>query len=273
MAGTAIARSHAASSTGQAVGSSSRPTIAIPSAPARSIAMATTGASMRRVSGVLPRICRYRRRTTPAHHAEHEHGTERAHDGVHERGLALQHEQRVRGAVANAARVRAGNAEVVGDDELEPVEHGDHGRHRAREEPVDAIGQPARREGQHEVDDQELDHPTGGPADGVGQGGVRLGERRHRPAGAGRDEHQPEAAVRTDVPRVGADRHRHGHHQRACERAQAGLALRPGVCEQRRAHGRRHAGHREADQRDHGAARGPPQPARGPGRRCPWPPP
>ena len=253
-AGTAKARSQAATSSGQAVGSTCRATTAAPRSPARSMATPTTGASMRRVTGVASRSRASRRTTTAVITTNTRTTPSRSQEPIHERRLAVEHEERVRRAVAHAARVRARHLEGLGHEQARQEQHDHHGGRRERDQPIAAVGEPAAGERQEEVDQERLDQPACEPAHRVEQLVVRLGERGDEPRRAGGDEEQPEALGRAPVPRVQPDGERDADHEAAGQRHESGLL----VCAYKRdldrdRHGRDRGQH-GGEQRDASAA-------------------
>jgi hypothetical protein len=157
------------------------------------------------------------------HHCEDQRDAERSRDRVDDRRLALEREERIRRAVAHAARVRAGNLEVLRQCKSRQEHRHDDETHGGDEETIRAPRQPAGREREDQVDEEDLGHPACRPPDRVEQLVAGLRQRRHEPSPTGGDEQQAEALVGAAVARVEPDRDRCRHHQRAGHRDQGGV--------------------------------------------------
>ena len=163
-AGTAKARSQAATSSGQAVGSTCRATTATPRSPARSMATPTTGASMRRVSGVASRSRASRRSTT----AVITTNTRTTPTGRRNASTNAGSLSSTKNAFAGQSRTQLvyglGSSKVSARKKARQEQHDHHGGHRERDQPIAAVGEPAAGERQEEVDEERLDQPAREPS-------------------------------------------------------------------------------------------------------------
>ena len=171
------------------------------------------------------------------HHHEDRDDPERSQRRVDQARVAVEDEQRVRRTVAHAARVRARQLELLGQQEPRREQRQHDDAHRGHEQAIRSVPQAPGRERQEEVDEQHLHRPAGHAADRVEQLVRGLGERRQGRPAADRREQYAEALVQARGPGVEADRDRGADDQGVCKRDEArrGGRLR-----------RRHGGDRDA---------------------------
>ncbi len=216
-AGRASAAAHTSAVVTCDPGAATRTTIALRISAKRAIATTRTGFSVRRMSGVAPRMRSASRTRTAAKMRT----VSASRSGRRAESTQAGSERDQQEGVARAAGLAAGGGRgdrvAVGQERRGQVEEDHHRNARPHERAVDPAAEAPRREGQDEVDERDLQHPAGRAADAVEDRVVGLREVGHEPAEAGEHQEQPEALVRAVVPRVGPHAHRRRHDQRAAQ--------------------------------------------------------
>ena len=206
---------------------------------------------MRRVNGVL-------RAHAPVHAQHH-----RGHDGEHEDGAERAHDRRARTPARCRARTarwagsrRCSSCTGWGPRNVSAMRSWGRKKSASTRPPSRRtsrrsvrLGQPARREAEHEVDEEHLDQPARRAAQRVDARVRGLGQRGQEPEAAGRHQQEAETLARPARPGVQPDRDRRADDQRARERGQPWLAGRAGVAERGRDRSRGGARQGQCEQR------------------------